>query len=298
MAVMLEALEVQSGLRLLEIGTGTGYNAALLAHLAGNPAQVVTIDIDPALVDLARERIERAVGPGMTIVTGNGRRGVPEYGPYDRIIATASAFPVPPAWVEQLAPNGRLVLDLRGQIGGGLMLITKQPDGNGSGHFLVVKETISFMGLRSTVDEAARPEIFELPPLHEQQLYPSGTMEYACAAHFGSYEHFRGEDDSWNVWVQCMFPALSITWFSRETRRLARLVESASRTILIVEQRADHMGVAVKGTYPLWKELVQAYTQWHHLGKPERASMILRVTSDGQEMCIGQEGKSIILPIH
>jgi len=123
MALMLEALEVQPGMRMLEIGAGTGYNAALLARLAGGPALVTTIDIDPALTVLACTRIEGIVGAGGTVVTGNGFEGYSPHAPYERIIATASAFPVPPEWIAQLAPGGRLVLDLRGKIGGGLMVI-------------------------------------------------------------------------------------------------------------------------------------------------------------------------------
>ncbi|MGH2481004.1 MAG: protein-L-isoaspartate O-methyltransferase family protein, partial [Ktedonobacteraceae bacterium] len=88
MVLMLESLEVQPAMRVLEIGTGTGYNAALLAHLAGSPAQITTIDIDPALTALARSRIENVIGAGMCLFTGDGRLGVPNCGPYDRIIAT------------------------------------------------------------------------------------------------------------------------------------------------------------------------------------------------------------------
>lgn len=109
--------------------TGTGYNVALLAHLTRDPALVTTIDIDPALTDQARTRIEGVVGAGMMIVAGDGRPGVPERGPSARILATASAFPVP----QQLAPGGRRVLDLRGQIGGGLMVVVKHEDGTAQG---------------------------------------------------------------------------------------------------------------------------------------------------------------------
>ncbi|MGH2479694.1 MAG: protein-L-isoaspartate O-methyltransferase family protein, partial [Ktedonobacteraceae bacterium] len=225
MAWMLEALAVQPGMRVLEIGTGTGYNAALLTRLASDPAQVVTIEIDPALATLARLRIEDVVGPGVTVVTGDGRLGTPEHGPYDRIIATASAFPVPSPWIAQLAPAGRLVLDLRGNIGGGLIVITKQADGSATGHFLVVKETVSFMGVRATAEEGARVERFELPLLQEQKLYTPETAEYACACHFCSYEQFRGKDDAFNLWIQCLFPSLSIKWIRREGRVCARMVE-------------------------------------------------------------------------
>ena len=126
---------LQPRMSVLGIGISTGYNAALLAHLTGDPALVATIDIDPSLAGLARSQAAQVVGAGMEVVTGDGRRGVPERGPYARIIATASSFPVPPAWIEQLAPGGLLVLDLRGQIGGGLMVVEKQEDGIAQGRF-------------------------------------------------------------------------------------------------------------------------------------------------------------------
>jgi protein-L-isoaspartate O-methyltransferase len=69
MAWMLEQLQVEPGMRVLEIGTGTGYNAALLAKLAGDPHYVTTVDIDPMLIEMARSHIEEIVGSGMTIRT-------------------------------------------------------------------------------------------------------------------------------------------------------------------------------------------------------------------------------------
>lgn len=297
MAWMLEALEIQPGMSVLEIGTGTGYNAALLARLTGDPTRVTTIEIDPELTAQARLPIEETTGPGMIIVTGDGKRGMPEYGPYDRIIATASAFPVPPAWIAQLAPHGRLVLDLRGKMGGGLMVIVKQAETNATGRFLAVKETISFMGLRATAEEEAQSERFELPSLREQHLYEPETVEHTCASHFSSYEQFRGEDDSFNLWVQCLFPSLSIKWMRREKRAFARLVEGESQTTLIVEQRGNLMGVAVKGTCPLWTTIVQAYQAWLSLEKPGYTDLTLVITSEGQEMRVAHKGQSVTLKI-
>jgi protein-L-isoaspartate(D-aspartate) O-methyltransferase len=297
MAWMLEALEIQPGMSVLEIGTGTGYNAALLARLTGDPTRVTTIEIDPELTAQAHLRIEEMIGPGMIIVTGDGKRGMPEYGPYNRIIATASAFPVPPAWIAQLAPHGRLVLDLRGKMGGGLMVIEKQAETSATGRFLAVKETISFMGLRATAEEEAQAERFELSLLQEQQLYEPETVEHTCASHFSSYEQFRGEDDTFNLWVQCLFPSLSIKWMRREKRAFARLVEGESQTTLIVEQRGNQMGVAVKGTCPLWTTIVQAYQAWLSLEKPGYADLTLVITSEGQEMRVAHKGQSVTLKI-
>ncbi|GAA2440118.1 methyltransferase domain-containing protein [Streptomyces macrosporus] len=107
MAMMLEELRVEDGMDVLEIGTGTGWNAALLAHRLGDE-HVTTIDLDPEITRRARERLE-AAGRRPTVVTGDGTRGCPERGPYDRIIATCALDAVPPEWTAQCGP-GALVL--------------------------------------------------------------------------------------------------------------------------------------------------------------------------------------------
>ncbi|HET8795667.1 MAG TPA: methyltransferase domain-containing protein, partial [Arthrobacter sp.] len=84
MAAMLEQLAVEPGQHVLEIGAGTGYNAALLAHLVGDGGTVTTIDIDQNLVDQARENLIAAGFPQVTVVCGDGAEGWAENGPYDR----------------------------------------------------------------------------------------------------------------------------------------------------------------------------------------------------------------------
>jgi protein-L-isoaspartate(D-aspartate) O-methyltransferase len=112
-AAMLEQLDVQPGHRVLEIGAGTGYNAALLAELAGPEGQVTTVDIGADIVAGARRGLATAGYDRVRVVHGDGEGGHPEDAPYDRIIVTAGAWDVPPAWREQLAPGGRLVVPLR-----------------------------------------------------------------------------------------------------------------------------------------------------------------------------------------
>jgi protein-L-isoaspartate(D-aspartate) O-methyltransferase len=112
MALMLEQLELQPGQRVLEIGAGTGYNAAMLAELVGPSGQVTTLDIDPEIADQARERLAAAGYPQVQVVHGDGGFGYPPAAPYERIILTASAADILPAWYEQLKAGGRLVLPL------------------------------------------------------------------------------------------------------------------------------------------------------------------------------------------
>ncbi len=112
MAEMLELLELEPGHRVLEVGAGTGYNAALLAHIVGPSGRVVTIDVDPEIATRADRALRDADAP-VEVAVGDGRLGVAEGAPYDRIIVTASADAIPRAWLEQLVDGGRLVVPLR-----------------------------------------------------------------------------------------------------------------------------------------------------------------------------------------
>ncbi len=123
MAGMLEALDLRPGHRVLEIGTGTGYNAALLCHRVGAD-NVTTVELDPRLADLARQALARA-GLHPLVHVGDGAAGAAAAAPFDRIIATASADHIPPAWISQLTPGGAIVVDLRGSLAGGLVRLIR-----------------------------------------------------------------------------------------------------------------------------------------------------------------------------
>lgn len=112
MAIMVEQLDVHPAHRILEIGAGTGYNAAVLAHLTGPSGAVTTVDIDAGTTERARHNLAQA-GLGMVeIVTADGWDGVPERAPYDRIEVTVGVWDLSPRWVAQLRPGGILVVPL------------------------------------------------------------------------------------------------------------------------------------------------------------------------------------------
>jgi len=106
-AYMTEQLDVRPEHRVLEVGTGSGYQAAVLAHLAG---EVVTVERYRTLADAARRRLQKAGLTNVTVVLGDGLSGVPAHSPYDRIVVTAAAERIPEGLVDQLAEGGVMVL--------------------------------------------------------------------------------------------------------------------------------------------------------------------------------------------
>ncbi len=111
-AAMLAQLRVRPGHRVLEIGTGTGWNAALLDHLVGPTGAVTTVDIDATVTGQAAGNLAAAGAGAVRVIRADGAGGWPAGAPYDRIILTAAARDLAPAWWAQLAPGGRLVLPL------------------------------------------------------------------------------------------------------------------------------------------------------------------------------------------
>jgi protein-L-isoaspartate(D-aspartate) O-methyltransferase len=109
---MLQQLGIEPGMRILEVGAGTGYNAALLAELTGPTGHVTTIDIGEEIAAEAREHLDLAGYGRVRVIVADGASGWPEDAPYDRIELTVGATDITPAWYEQLAEGGLLTLPL------------------------------------------------------------------------------------------------------------------------------------------------------------------------------------------
>ena len=126
-AYMTEKLDLQPQHRALEIGTGSGYQAAVLSRLA---REVFTIERYRTLAEAARMRFETLGYRNVTVVVGDGEKGLAEQAPFDRILVTAAAEQVPPALVEQLAPDGVMVIPVGRHEGiQRIMRLTKRPEG-------------------------------------------------------------------------------------------------------------------------------------------------------------------------
>lgn len=122
-ALMLELLELREDHRVLEVGTGSGYQTALLAELV---SEVYSIERIPELLDEARERLRRLGYTNVFLFVGDGSKGLPEFAPYDRIIVSACARRIYEAWIEELKDEGLIVLPLEDKRGQNLIRARKR----------------------------------------------------------------------------------------------------------------------------------------------------------------------------
>ena len=139
MADMLETLRVEPGMRVLEIGAGVGYNAAILTSLLEDGSHLTSVELDPEMANIARQNLRRlathlpqAGYDRVNVISGDGSLGYAAHAPYDRIIVTVQQWEIAPAWVEQLKEGGLLLLPLTisKQLWGGLIpAFQKDPDG-------------------------------------------------------------------------------------------------------------------------------------------------------------------------
>jgi protein-L-isoaspartate(D-aspartate) O-methyltransferase len=109
-AIMAEALDLKKGQKVLEIGAGSGYHAAIISKMIGGEGHVYSIERIKSLTEFAKKNIKTAGIKNVTIVNGDGSEGLPKYAPYDRIYVTCAAPEVPPPLIEQLNDEGKLMV--------------------------------------------------------------------------------------------------------------------------------------------------------------------------------------------
>ena len=150
-ALMTELLDLRPGARVLEIGTGSGYQSAVLGELA---AQVYSIEILPDLARQAEETLKSLGYSNVTVRAGDGYRGWPEHAPFDGIIVTAAPERIPEPLLQQLAPGGRMVIPVGGFFQE-LKVFRKEPDGRTTEKDII---PVRFVPMTGEVEKERTPE--------------------------------------------------------------------------------------------------------------------------------------------
>ncbi len=263
---MLELLDVDAGMDVLEIGAGTGYNAALLDDRVA-PGRVTTIEVDPAIADHGRRALARA-GRAVTVVTGDGALGHPDNAPYDRVIATASAVTVPYAWVAQSRPGGVIVVPVAGSFDRqAFARLVIGNDGTAHGHF---HGGASFMRLREQRDD---PAIWWQDT---SDLQVSSTAIFPREP-FEQYEAGFVLGLLCPRWVHCR----RVQDDGVETFRLSHAPSGSWASIALDCSGFDHE-IIQHGSRQLWDELETAYRWWLDAGRPGHTRIGISVTPKGQ----------------
>jgi protein-L-isoaspartate O-methyltransferase len=268
MVMMLEALGLRDGSRVLEVATGTGWNAALLCERLGDD-RVTTVEVDPVLADLARARLA-ALGHAPAVVTGDGRAGHRPGAPYDALIATCGFLRIPDAWPEQLRPGGVIVCP----VGWGNVRLVVADGGRAEGRFLPMGSY--FMPVREAGATGSVPE--PEPPEHPDErpavLGPAGP--------FG--------DDSFDFLLSLAVPGVRFA-----TERGPGGAVSARRAWQADGSwaRVAHGRVRQAGPFRLWDAVESAHAHWTGHGRPARQRFGLSVAPGRQRVWLDtQDGPS------
>ncbi len=262
MAMMLEALDAASGQRVLEIGTGTGYNAALLCELLGDD-NVTSVDIAPDLIEEARAALT-ALGYGPSLAVADGNDGYPENMPYDRVIATCKAWPLPVTWIEQTRPGGRIVAPVPGN----LAQLTVQPDGTASGRFH--PHGVGFMPM--TGHAPRKPAWESVLPLVRQDGVTRRRRHPRTIV--------QGDGASAAFWSLIQLLVIPFERLFPAGPGEGAIVDLTDHSWVRLELDGD--GVTEGGPRRLWDLIERLYDIWYDLGGPERDRIGLTVMVDGR----------------
>lgn len=273
--LMLDVASISEGDKVLEIGTGTGYSAALMCERLGETA-VTSIEYDEEVAAQAAKAINQA-GYSPTLVVGDGLMGHAANATYDRLIATCSVRVIPHAWMDQVRIGGTITTPMWGWMGGvAFAHLTVAEDGSASGRFL--KDDLYFMTARAHLPPPRSPMATGFGEARGSRIDPSILMEETA------------------LWVaQLGAPQAQHSW--SEDMTILVDVSTGSRA----DVRPDGSGgwtVHQHGPVRLWDAVEEAVLTWQDAGRPDRSAFGLTATPRaGQWVWLGdQEGPRWRLP--
>ncbi|MFJ1645429.1 methyltransferase domain-containing protein [Streptomyces sp. NPDC088258] len=275
-ASMLADLDVRSGHRVLEVGSGTGWNAALLAHRVG-AENVVTVELDAAVAESARAALAR-VGLPVRVVHGDGLLGYPRGAPYDRTVATCGLRAVPFAWVEQAAPGGVILVPWGTYFSfteATARLVVAEDGRSASGPFT---QPVNFMRVRSQR---------LLWPEHSAYVPAEGTDVAEKSSTSITEADFLASDTADIVSFAIGLRLRDCTHVADRKRDGVRPVwfyglTDRSWAVVVFRDGRSEARVHQSGPRRLWAEVETAYRWWEKHGKPEFTRFGLTVAATGQ----------------
>jgi protein-L-isoaspartate O-methyltransferase len=257
---MLEHLDVHDGMRVLEVGTGTGYNAALLCERIGD-VNVASIDVDPELVALAGVRLA-SHGYRPQLVVGDGTEGIPQSALFDRIIAICGVDRIPNAWIRQCRDGGKVMANIRGPFNSHALVLLSVENGSAHGNFL--RQSGGFMPLRA---DPTRP--FDYTVSIRRDAADAGA---AAGGHSRLDPQLAYDDQTWGLLAQTYLQGVMDrrTYVDDEGHLGTELATPDGSSWAIVHHAPDGNGHVTRqaGSRRLWSELEQLHNQWKVLGRP------------------------------
>ncbi|MGH3784790.1 MAG: methyltransferase domain-containing protein [Pseudonocardiaceae bacterium] len=278
MSRMLETLDVREGHDVLEVGTGTGYNAALLCHRLGSE-HVFSVDNDPELVELAHNRLVR-IGYRPTLVVADGTSGLPEHAPYDRIVATCSVPAIPWAWLEQTRIGGLILADLKLSVHAGNLVRLRRLADRAEGRF--ERTWAGFMALRPTTPGPTTPAAKTATAAGHQVIRDRAQATRRTT----QLQQLRPWDNliTWFLAQLTVPDEIGYGHTVREGRPEDVFLTSADGSWCEVSNHT-HNGtrqVWEAGPTALWRAIEDADQLWHALGQPGWDRFGLTVTAERQ----------------
>lgn len=280
MALMLEALNISDGMKVLEIGTGTGYNAALLCERLGSDL-VTSIDIDPELVAAAGARL-RALGYTPRLEAADGMAGYPPSAPYSRIIATVGVPQIPRAWIAQTAGNGRILANVYRQLGGGALALLTVRDGRAEGRFL--PNYGGFMPVR----QLRRPG--EIALVRAARQTDSSQRDTSVTGRVL-------DDEPFAFFAALLIPAQRIAIHHQSKPAEFWLLATDGSWACQTTDQSGTPTVNQHGPLHLWDDLEHAHSTWTALGAPARQDFGLTVAEDGTHMLWNMRQPAVTWPL-
>ncbi len=268
MAEMLGLLEVHDGHRLLEVGTGTGYNAAIVCHRLGD-GQVTSIDIDASLVATAGTRLAD-LGHHPHLLSGDGAAGAPGRAPFDRIIATCGVPRIPAAWIGQLTDRGVIVADVRGELASNLVVARAVGRDVVQGRFL--PRPGHFMWLRSDVCNPLR-DGGEIPTTYDFTDPQTDTSDIPVDVF---------ENPDFRFILQLAVPRLGpIGRTVRHGHTGVFLTGDSDPTWIEITRGTNGTEVRYGGPRLLWPAILDTWRRWSDWGQPAWERFGFTARSDG-----------------